>query len=145
MYPNSILESLAWIMDHRPQKKWEARANLQMGTHKCEWEIIKDYNGIIREISDVQEGDHPSATISKTWSDIQAAHITGWSGKKSFEVCKLNHTCLLQWPSVPSQLGLHIPCLHSLTSNFWRSAAEEWTRKGMVRGVLSSNGNNNRF
>jgi len=28
MYPNSILEILAWIMDHRPQWKWDARANL---------------------------------------------------------------------------------------------------------------------
>lgn len=50
MYPNSIVEILAWIMDHRPQKKWEARANLQMGTH--EWELE-----IIREINAVQEGE----------------------------------------------------------------------------------------
>lgn len=28
MYPNSILEIFAWMMDHRPQRKWDASAYL---------------------------------------------------------------------------------------------------------------------
>lgn len=30
MYPNSILDILAWMMDHRPQRKCEANAYLQI-------------------------------------------------------------------------------------------------------------------
>lgn len=30
MYPNSILEILAWMMDHSPQRKWDANAYLHM-------------------------------------------------------------------------------------------------------------------
>ncbi len=33
MYPNSILDSLAWMMDHSPQKKWDAKAYLQIKAH----------------------------------------------------------------------------------------------------------------
>lgn len=27
-YPNSMVESRAWMMDHKPQKKWDAKENL---------------------------------------------------------------------------------------------------------------------
>ena len=33
MYPNSMVEILAWMMDHKPQKKWDAKENLQTHTH----------------------------------------------------------------------------------------------------------------
>lgn len=36
-YPNSMVESRAWMMDHKPQKKWDAKENLfsniRMGGH----------------------------------------------------------------------------------------------------------------
>lgn len=32
IYPNSILDIFAWMMDHRPQKKCDASANLQVET-----------------------------------------------------------------------------------------------------------------
>lgn len=28
-----MVESLAWMIDHKPQKKWDARENLHSKTH----------------------------------------------------------------------------------------------------------------
>lgn len=34
-YPNWMVESRAWMTDHKPQKKWDARENLRSETHKA--------------------------------------------------------------------------------------------------------------
>lgn len=56
MYPNSILDILAWIMDHSPQRKWDANAYLQ------KWQItVKasgDASSIMLNKSPVGLNDH---------------------------------------------------------------------------------------
>lgn len=32
-YPNLMVESRAWMIDHKPQKKWDARENLHSKTN----------------------------------------------------------------------------------------------------------------
>lgn len=34
-YPNLMVDSWAWMMDHKPQKKWDASENLQHKDTKC--------------------------------------------------------------------------------------------------------------
>lgn len=44
MYPNSILDILAWMMDHSPQRKWDAKAYLQMAKNNSQGLCWADIN-----------------------------------------------------------------------------------------------------